>query len=116
MDVLLTVALYLGIILLFVLVTGVIALFSSFLRTRVQKEDMELLDRIANMAVWAVEQMGAGVFGGKKATAAGIVATHLKTIKKDGRFSPEIIEAAIESNVGTNFHWKDHASGLEVVE
>lgn len=111
MDLLLTVGLYLGIILLFMLVTGLISLTTAFLRTRVEREDMELLDRVANMAVWAVEQVGVGVFGTKKANAVSIVDSHMRKIRKNHRFSTEMVEAAIESNVATNFHWKDLTNG-----
>lgn len=110
---LLGIAIALGVVLAFVLVGGLIATFTGFMRARLKQEDMELLDRVALMAVWAVEQLGSGVFTNKKAAAKEIIGDQLQKQGKLDVFAPTMIDAAVEANVAQAFNYRRHQSGTD---
>lgn len=87
---------------------AVVGLIRRWLKAKLSKEEFEFLDRLAEAAVWAVEQKGSGVFTTKKAAAQAIIGDQLMKANMYDRFRSETIDAAIEANVGNAFHFGKH--------
>lgn len=87
------------------LLTLALTAFRRYLKAKLTAEQYALLDRIADAAVWTVEQKGAGVFTNKKEAASQIVAAGLASEGLQDKFATHTIDAAIESNVATAFNY-----------
>lgn len=92
--------------------TYVIQTLRAYIKSKASKEDLELLEKLADIAVWAVEQKGTGIFSTKKDAAREIILTELNNLKA-GKFPTGTVDAAIEAAVATNFHYSKHTRETE---
>lgn len=105
MEALIQLAMQVGILLAMALLTLVANALRKFIASKATREDMEMLQNLAEMAVWAVEQKGAGVFATKKEAARDIIFGELRNMEKLGKYPTTTIDAAIEASVGTGINF-----------
>jgi hypothetical protein len=80
----------------------------GYIMSKKNSANLELLGNLAEVAVWAVEQKGPGVFGTKKDAAVVIIEKQLREMGLLGKFPGSTIDAAIEAAVGSQFHYSKH--------
>lgn len=80
----------------------------GYINSKKNVANLELLGNLAEVAVWAVEQNGAGVFGTKKDAAVVIIEKQLREMGLLGKFPGSTIDSAIEAAVGSQFHFSKH--------
>lgn len=85
------------------MLTAALAALRAYLKSKLTTEQYDLLDKLANSAVWSVEQQGPGLFLTKKEAATNIVNQALA--HKGIELPEDAVNAAIESNVATSFHY-----------
>jgi len=110
MEALSGVLLELAILVAMALATFIATELRKFIKSKASKENLELLERIADIAVWAVEQNPHPVFGSKKTEALKIIEAQLRELKLLGKYPGSTIDSAIEAAVATNFHYGKHTS------
>lgn len=98
------------------LATFVATELRKYIKSKANKENLELLEKMADIAVWAVEQKHTPLFGSKKDEALKIIEAQLAELKLLGKYPSSTINSAIEAAVGTNFHYGKHTSEASSVE
>ncbi len=84
----------------------------NYLKAKLSAEHYALLDRLAEAAVWAIEQRGAGVFTSKKEAAMSVVYHGLKD--QGIKLPTAQVDNAIEANVAFSFHAAKHTKETEL--
>lgn len=111
MEALQNVLIGLAVALVVAFLTGALNSVRNYLNGKLTTAQLELLNQIAEIAVWAIEQTGPGTFATKRDAAIAIIKEYLEA--HGFEFPDTVIEAVVESSVATSFNYNTLVKGAE---